>query len=231
MSLFVMGDLHLSLGSDKPMDVFGPVWEDHAEKIRYNWQRIVGENDTVVLCGDCSWGMSLQNALPDFQFIQALPGKKYLLKGNHDYYWDTVSKMRRFFAENRITSMDFIHNNAFLYGETALCGTRGWFSDEEEKTHDRMIYLRELGRLRASLEAGKALGAKELIVFLHYPPVMPDFRYKEITDMMSQYGVKDCFYGHLHGAGLQSAVNKQVDGIRYHCISADHVKFIPLKIL
>lgn len=230
MSLFVIGDLHLSYGADKPMDIFGGAWEGFAEKLDAAWRETVAPEDTVVLCGDSTWGISLAEALPDFKYIDSLPGKKYLLKGNHDYYWDTVSKMRRFLAENGLSSLDFIHNSFAAYGDTALCGTKGWFADEEEG-HDRKIYLREVGRLRESLSQAEKAGFKKKRVFLHYPPVSPLSEYPEITGLMREYGVSDCYYGHLHGPGLRNAVTGLTGGIEYHCVSADYVKFTPQKII
>ncbi len=231
MALFVIGDLHLSLGADKPMDVFGPAWRDHARRLRENWRSLVAPEDTVVLCGDLSWGTALEEALPDFRFVDELPGRKLLLKGNHDYYWDTLRKMRAFLAANGLRTIDFLHNNCWFCEGVALCGTKGWFEEEGAETHDRKIYLREIIRLRASLSEARAKGCAHPLAFLHYPPVTPVSEYREITDELRAFGVEHCFYGHLHGAGLAAAVNGVVNGVRYHCVSADHVKFTPQKVL
>ena len=167
MALYAIGDLHLSLGMNKPMDVFGPKWANYVERIRENFSKL-NDDDVIVIAGDISWGMSLEQSLPDFQFIDALPGRKILLKGNHDYWWGTASKMKKFFAEHDITTLDILYNNAFFYGGHAICGTRGWFYEEAKgEAHDRKIMLREVGRLEASL---KAAGDKTKLVFLHYPP-------------------------------------------------------------
>lgn len=230
MSLFVIGDLHLSLAAEKPMDIFGGAWEGYTDKLDAAWRAAVGEEDTVILCGDSTWGISFAEALPDFRYIDSLPGKKYLLKGNHDYYWDTLSKMRRYFAENDIRSLDFIHNSFVPYGEVALCGTKGWFDDCDEG-HDRKIYLREVGRLRESLTQAEKAGFSRKMVFLHYPPVTLTTEYPELTELMRGMGVSHCFYGHLHGPGLRQAVGGLCGGIEYRCVSADYVNFTPQKIM
>ena len=167
MALYAIGDLHLSLGADKPMDVFGGRWINYVDKLVEGFSQLT-DGDTTVLCGDLTWGMSLESAREDFLFIDRLPGRKIVLKGNHDYWWSTAAKAKRFFAENGIDTIDILYNNSILYGDTALCGTRGWFYEEERGTeHDRKIMLREIGRLEASL---KAAGDREKIAFLHYPP-------------------------------------------------------------
>ncbi len=217
MSLYVIGDLHLSLGCDKPMDVFGGRWENYTDKITEGFSRL-SEDDTCVLCGDLSWGMSLEEALPDFRFIDALPGRKILLKGNHDYWWETVSKMTAFFAAN-----------CYFYGETALCGTRGWFFEEEKGgEHDKKIMLREVGRLESSLIAA---GDKEKYAFLHYPPKCRGYECREILDLLEQYAVKKCFYGHIHSAGMASAFTGEHRGTSFELISADRLMFAPKLIL
>lgn len=228
MSLFAIGDLHLAFAADKPMDVFGDRWENHAEKLLRGFS-CVGDEDLIVLCGDLSWGMSLENAREDFLFIDRLPGKKLIVKGNHDYWWSTAAKARRFFAENGITSIDILHNNCFFYENTAICGTRGWFYEEETgDAHDRKIMLREIGRLRTSLEAA---GDREKIVFLHYPPIFQKYECPEILALLKEHGVKLCCYGHIHGKGCRLAFNGWRDGTEFRLLSADHVDFSPVKIL
>lgn len=161
MALYAIGDTHLSLGADKPMDVFGGGWSGYVDKLRAGFAEI-GPEDTVVLCGDLSWGMSLEQAREDFAFLDALPGRKILLKGNHDYWWTTAAKMERFFAENGFSTLEILHNNCRLYGGVALCGTRGWFYEEDRKGHGAKIFNRELIRLEASLKA--AGGAGEILL-------------------------------------------------------------------
>lgn len=228
MSLYVIGDLHLSLGSDKPMDVFGGRWENYVNKLLEGFT-IVKPEDTTVLCGDLTWGMSLQEAREDFLFIHRLPGRKIILKGNHDFWWTTASKAYRFFEENGIDSISILNNNCHFYGDTALCGTRGWFYEEEKGDgHDRKMMARELLRLEASL---KAAGDREKIVFLHYPPKLLNYECTEIVEMLESYGVKNCYYGHLHSGGCSMAWQGGHRGTRYHLVSADHLRFVPLKIL
>ena len=229
MAIYVIGDLHLSFGTDKPMNVFGSNWENHPLRLQQGFSEVCDE-DTVILAGDLSWGISLQEALEDFRFIDKLPGKKLIVKGNHDYWWETVGKTNRFFGENGISSIGFLHNNAVLAEGVALCGTRGWFFEEERNEHSEKIYQRELGRLEASLKAGKKLGAEQLIAVLHYPPICAGFDCVEMTDMLSDYGVSHCYYGHLHGMSHQYAFRGMHKGVFYHLVSADFLGFVPKKI-
>ena len=228
MALYVIGDLHLSLSSDKPMDVFGAKWTDHDRRLRQNFAALT-EADTTVLCGDLSWGMGLEEAAEDLRFIDRLPGRKIILKGNHDYWWTTAAKMQAFFLQQGLQSIEILHNNCCLYGETALCGTRGWFFEEEKGGgHDRKIMNREVMRLEASLKAG---GEREKLCFLHYPPRYGDgYVCREITELLSAYGVRECYYGHLHGPGQKGAVQGWVDSVHYQLVSADYLGFAPRKI-
>lgn len=225
MAIYTISDLHLSKAVNKPMDVFGPLWEDYENRILQGFEMLT-DDDITVIPGDISWGMSLSESLPDFKFIDALPGKKIISKGNHDYWWETATKIKRFFAENDITTIDLLHNNAYRVGNTAICGTRGWFY-EEENGNSRKIYDREIGRLRMSLEEGKKLGADELMCFLHYPPICNGYECEEITDMLSLYGVSKCFYGHLHGYGHKSAFCGMHKNVDYILVSADYLSFKP----
>ncbi len=227
MALYAIGDLHLSLGGEKPMDVFGPAWENHVERLQ-NAFSLLKEDDVTVLCGDLSWGMSLAESLPDFRFIDALPGKKILLKGNHDYWWNTASKMKRFFEENGLTTLEILHNNCLPYGEVCLCGTRGWFYElDNEGTHDGKVLAREIGRLETSLQAA---GAGEKLCFLHYPPLYQGYRCPEILRLLQRYGVRRCCYGHLHGAAQHRAIEGWAEGTEFSLVSADYLGFIPKKI-
>lgn len=227
MALYAIGDLHLSLGTDKPMDVFGPKWSNYVERIRENFSAL-HEDDIIVLAGDISWGMSLEQSLPDFQFIDALPGKKILLKGNHDYWWETVSKMTRFFEAEGLENFEFLHNNCLCYGDVALCGTRGWFLDVEKGPHNEKMLRREVMRLEASL---KAAGEREKICFLHYPPLYQGYHCQEITALLTQYQVPRCYYGHLHGRSTRAAFEGDYQGTAFALVSADHLHFMPKKIL
>ncbi|MDR1693223.1 MAG: metallophosphoesterase [Oscillospiraceae bacterium] len=228
--LYTIGDLHLSLTANKPMDVFGGAWEGYAAKVEKGLSALT-EDDTLVLCGDTSWGMTLAEALADFTFLERYPCKKLLLKGNHDYFWDTASKMKRFFAENSLRTLDILHNNAFPYGDAAICGTRGWFFEEERGgEHDVKMINREVGRLRASLDAGRKLTGDELLVFLHYPPLYKGYRCDQLVDVLNEYGVKRCYFGHLHGYARSRAIEGSYGGIHYRLISADHLDFTPVPV-
>ena len=227
MSLYVIGDLHLSFGCDKPMDVFGGRWENYTDKLLDGFSTVRSE-DMTVICGDLSWGMSMEAAKEDFLFIHRLPGKKIILKGNHDYWWTTASQAYRFFAQNGIDSIEILNNNCFFYENYAICGTRGWFYEESKsEEHDKKILARELMRLETSLKAAQD---REKLVFLHYPPKMLNYERSELLDLMEAYGVKNCWYGHLHSGGRSLAFEGVARGIRFHLISADHVQFIPQKI-
>ena len=229
MALYAIGDTHLSLASDKPMDVFGGGWTGYVDKLREGFNATVSQGDTVVICGDVSWGMSLEEARADFAFLDALPGgRKLLLKGNHDYWWTTASKMKAFFAENGFSTLDVLHNNCHFYGETALCGTRGWFYEEDRGEHSAKIFNRELIRLEASL---KAAGEGEKLCFLHYPPLYQGYRCQEIIDLLEKYGVKLCCYGHLHGGSHRLAVTGRQGEVEYRLVAADYVGFTPRKLL
>ena len=223
MALYVIGDTHLSLGSEKPMDVFGGRWTGYVDKLREGFERVRPE-DTVVLCGDLSWGMSLEEAERDFAFLHELPGRKILMKGNHDYWWNTAAKMNRFFREKGFDSFEILHNSCSSYGDLALCGTRGWFYEEDRGEHSTKIFQRELMRLEASL---KLAGEREKICFLHYPPIYQGYRCEEILGLLKQYGVKQCCYGHLHGWSHRMAVTGQHEGIDFHLVAADYLQFVP----
>ena len=225
MSLYAIGDLHLSLSADKPMNVFG--WTDHVRRLEDAFSRL-GDGDLTVLCGDTSWGIDFAESLADFQFIDRLPGRKLILKGNHDYWWGTASKMKRFFQDNGITTIDILHNNCYEYGGYALCGTRGWFYEEEQTGHNEKVLNREVGRLEASL---KAAGDRPVLAFLHYPPLYTGYRCPEIIRKLEEYRVERCFYGHLHGGGHRLAVRGERGGVDYQLVSADYLGFVPQKIM
>ena len=229
MALYAIGDLHLSLGSDKPMDVFGGGWENYVEKIRVGFSRLE-QDDVCVLCGDSSWGMSFEESLEDFRFISSLPGKKIILKGNHDYWWATATKMKAFFIANGIMNIDVLNNNCFFYEDAAICGTRGWMTDgETDVAHNLKITSRETARLRASLQAAGDVMPK--LCFFHYPPRFKDIVFKEIIAVMDEFGVRDCWYGHIHSHGHRFAVRGEIDGIAYEIVSADYVDFVPQRIM
>ncbi len=203
MAIFAISDLHLSFGTDKPMNVFGNVWENYEEKIANNWKEQVNNDDTVIIPGDISWGIDLKEALPDFKYINDLPGKKIILRGNHDYYFSTKTKLENFFKENNLNTLTILHNNAIELEECILCGTRGWGNTEgSDKKLDKKIIEREKIRLRLSLDEGKKLQdnilkekniKKDIIVAMHFPPFISNYQ-----AILKEYNVKMCIYGHLH---------------------------------
>ncbi len=243
MAVYVMADTHLSLAAAKPMDVFGARWRGHAEKIRTRWCEVVSPSDTVVIPGDLSWGIKLSDALPDLHMIDDLPGKKILLKGNHDYWWETVTKMRTFFAENGITTLDFLHNSAYRCEDMILCGSRGWYTGDKKvvtanEIDTKKIVAREVGRLRVSLEAGRAIQKQvaetegvtlPMPVFLHFPPYFKGYVCEELIDVMEEYGVHRCFFGHIHGT-YDVPADRFYRGICFSIISADYLQFRPRRV-
>ena len=230
MALYVIGDTHFSEGCNKPMDIFGGAWTGYRDKL-VSALSVLQPEDTLVVAGDFSWGMSLREALPDFRLLDSFPGKKLLIKGNHDYWWETVSKMKRFFAENTIETIDFLHKSCYFYNGAALCGTRGWFYDKNDPAAgDDKIFKRELIRLEASLKAAVDQGATEIDCFLHYPPVFAGTEVPQITEILSRYPVKRLFYGHLHGDSLRGAFSGTRNGIYYAVVSADALGFKPIQI-
>lgn len=227
MSLYTIGDLHLSFGVEKPMDVFGGRWTDYVEKISEGFSGL-NEDDLTVICGDITWGMTMEQALPDFKFIDALPGKKIVLKGNHDLWWTTAAKTKKFFAENDISTIEVLHNNSFNYEAIAICGTRGWFYEESKNDeHDKKILKREVMRLETSL---RSAGDLDKYVFLHYPPRYQNYSCPEILELLKKYDVKKCLYGHIHGAGCAFAFNGVYEGTEFKLVSADHLQFRPVKL-
>lgn len=229
MAVYAIADLHLSFGTDKPMDVF-PGWANYTERIRENWQRLVTPDDTVVIAGDISWAMDIRDTVKDFEYIKQLNGKKILLKGNHDYWWTTKAKMDRFLSENGFDCMSILHNNFFIADGLALCGSRGWFYDAETDA-DMKVLNREVGRLRMSVEPAVKAGY-EPIVFLHYPPIYNNIECEEIMSVLREYGVKKCFYGHIHGgnAAKRAFIGERY-GISFKLIACDYLKFMPLAVL
>lgn len=223
MAIWAMADLHLSLGTDKPMDSFRG-WYDYVNKIEKSWHECIAPEDTVVIPGDFSWGIDLEEALPDFHFIEELPGKKLVMKGNHDYWWTTRSKTEKFFAEKGLKTIGILHNNSVLCEGKALCGTRGWVFMPNE-AHDLKISAREAARLELSLQDSLRFPDAEKIVFLHYPPVYANEVVPNIFDVLHKYDVKRVYYGHIHGAARSVANEGEIMGINFKLISADHLNF------
>lgn len=228
MALYAIGDLHLCLGAPKPMDVFGGAWVGYLEKLRQGMS-VIGADDTTVLLGDLSWALDLESAKADFAWINAIPGRKIILKGNHDYWWSTAAKFQKFCQENGFTDLHILNNNCFDYEGYAICGTRGWYYEEKRGTlHDEKVFKRELIRLEASL---KAAGEAPKLVFLHYPPRNKGYECTEILELLQRYEVRRCFYGHLHGPSQRLAQEGLWDGIEYGLLAADFINFKPQKIL
>jgi len=246
MNIWALSDLHLSFGVDKPMNVFGRQWHNYEEKIRDNWNKVVGDDDYVLICGDVSWATYVEEAKLDFEYINGLKGKKIISKGNHDYWWTTAAKQKEFLEQNKLDKISFLHNNSYVIkettppasghpsegGELAVCGARGWLPEDMHKTaEDKKIYDRELIRLELSLKSVDSSqltvdsGKPKIIAMLHYPP---DNR---VMRMLSDYGVSECVYGHLHAQSHKYAVYGTHDGVRYNLTSCDYLGFKPLLII
>lgn len=228
MALYAIGDLHLCLGAPKPMDIFGGAWVGYMEKLKEGMSVITPE-DTTVLLGDLSWALDLPASRADFAWINDIPGKKIILKGNHDYWWSTAAKFAKFCQENNFENMYLLNNNCYFYEDFAICGTRGWFFEEEKSgQHDEKVFKRELIRLEASL---KAAGDRHKIVFLHYPPRYRGYECTEILEILKKYQVRRCFYGHLHGGSHKLAMEGLWDGIEFRLVAADYIGFQPYSVI
>ena len=227
MALYAISDLHLSFGTDKPMDVFGGKWTGYMEKLK-NGFSVVKEDDTIILMGDLSWALSLEEAQDDFAWINSIPGRKIVLKGNHDYWWNTVAKFNKFCTQNEFENIFILNNNHFEYDGWAICGTRGWFFEENASAQDEKVFKRELIRLETSLKSAGDLPKK---VFLHYPPKYKGYECKEIIDLLHNYDVRSCYYGHLHGGSHGLALEGVWDGIDYKLLSADKIDFTPFPVI
>ena len=229
MSLFAIADLHLSLSVNKPMDIFGERWSNHVEKLTKNWNETVSESDIVVIPGDISWAINFDEAKADFEYINKLNGTKIISKGNHDYWWSTLSKLNSFLAENNFDTIKFLHNNHYAYEKYGICGTRGWIN-ETSVPADAKVLAREAQRLEVSIKSALSENL-EPIVFLHYPPVFGNESNYDILDVMYKYNVKKCYYGHLHGNAHKYAICGESEGINFNLISADFVQFCPKLVL
>ena len=224
MSIFAISNLHLSFGVDKPMNIFKG-WDNHTQRLTANWKRLVKEDDTVIIPGDFSWGLKIEETLEDFKYLESLPGKKLLLKGNHDLWWSTAKKIREFWEENNFNSFDIVFNNCHVVEGMAIAGTRGWFYDDKS---NKKVLAREAGRLDTSLKAAEETGLP-ILTFLHYPPVFGNEVCHEILDVLKQHNITQVYYGHIHGLGYINAV-KEYDGIKFTLISCDCIDFTPLLI-
>lgn len=228
MGLYAISDLHLALSSDKPMDIFGKQWYKHDEKIKENWLKSIGENDTVLIAGDISWSMKMEEGIKDLEWVHNLPGKKVLVKGNHDYWWSSITKLNKLYDD-----MFFIQNNFFSYEDYAVCGTRGWIlpSSENFTIHDEKIYAREVIRLKLSLDEAYKAGYRKFIVITHYPASNENMEDTEFTKIFERYSVDIVIYGHLHGPVLKNIKNYNKNGVSYIMTSCDFIDFNPIKLL
>ena len=229
MSIFAISDLHLSLADkQKSMEVFDG-WKDYVEKLRKNWLKGISKDDTIVIAGDISWAMTLEEIKKDFEFINNLPGKKILLKGNHDYWWSTSKKINDFLKLSNFDSISILYNSFFEVENVGICGSRGWpFRVESEQ--DKKIFKRELGRISRSIDM--ALEKKlEPIVFLHYPPMYANEISEDIINILIEKKVKKCYYGHIHGVGVEKRFLKsKYKGINFELISCDYIDFCPIPV-
>lgn len=241
MSVFAIADLHLSLHAttNKSMEVFGNRWRDYVEKLEKNWRAVVAPEDTVILPGDISWALSLDEAKEDLSFLHSLPGQKIIGKGNHDFYWQTMRKLQNFADENGLTSLRFLYNNAFLVEDMIICGSRGWFYDAAdghipEGTDHAKISAREATRLSLSLDAAKQLQqsspSSPILAFMHFPVIWSGRCSNELLDVLLRYNIDQCYFGHIHGS-YDTPGSFCQDGIRFTMISADYLNFVPKRIL
>lgn len=239
--LYVIADLHLSTaeGMNKSMEVFGRRWSEYTEKLHKNWSAVVSEEDSVVIPGDISWALTLPEATSDLHFIESLPGIKYIAKGNHDFWWSTAAKMDKFFEAEGIHSIRLLNNNAWICDDFVVCGTRGWYQDEScenmpKDTDFEKLVAREAIRLKISLDCGKELAAqdptREMLVFLHFPPLWNGLECRPIIDLLKEYRIKRCYFGHIHGNYTAPACITH-EGIQFSLISADFLNFTPRPIL
>ena len=232
MAIYAIADLHLSLNTDKPMDIFGPNWENHYKKIEIDWKEKVNENDTVLIPGDFSWETYLENTYKDFEFLNNLPGKKILLKGNHDYWWTTLTNIRNYLKQNNFNTIEILFNNSYEIENYIIAGARGW---DYTNQNDRKIIEREINRLELSLKDAKAKNPnKPIIVCMHYPPISKNYSNNEferkIIYLLKEYKVEKCLYGHLHGASHMQAVIGKIENIEFELVSSDYLNFKLIKI-
>ncbi len=230
MAIYALADLHLSFGTDKPMDIFGDAWGDYTQKIEANWQSIIKPEDLVIIPGDVSWATYIEDAYEDFKFINNLNGKKVILKGNHDYWWTTLSKMNKFLAENNFDTIQILNNTAVGFENAAICGTRGWWYKDEQSGDDEKILDREKLRLVLALEEAVKLKKERIIVGLHYPPIDNFSTKRDFMDILKEYKVDTCVYGHLHSYSHKNAVNGEVDGVKLQLVSGDYLGFKPILV-
>lgn len=232
MAVFTLADLHLSFSTDKPMDIFGSRWEGHAEKIREYWNYMVSESDTVIVPGDISWAMTVSEATEDFRFINALNGKKIIMKGNHDYWWQSLKKLEEFVEKEGFDTIRFLHNSAYEIEDIIVAGSRGWATETSPSAEDKKIILREAIRFDISLTEAKRLRGdsdREIVAFSHYPVLSPGEEISPILEVLVRHGIRRLYYGHLHGVN-DSRLIKKAGGIELELVSADYRMFTPVRI-
>ncbi|MBR5156390.1 MAG: metallophosphoesterase [Clostridia bacterium] len=230
MAVFSISDLHLSLGGNKPMEVFGDGWADYVNRLADNWKKVVDKNDIVLLPGDISWATYLNEAVTDFNFIHELPGIKIITKGNHDYWWETLNKMNSFLDSNGFLSIRFLHNTIYYHEDIAICGVKGYPDTggrEPQDAAEAKLYLREAGRLERALCEIKKSNAEKIIVMLHYPPGKDSI----FAELLRKYEVDICVYGHLHDKAHANALQGDIRGVEYKLVSCDYLKFKPYRLL
>lgn len=228
MNIYAIADLHLSMSGEKPMDIYGGQWIRHAERVKDCWTALIREEDTVIIAGDISWALKQEESIPDLVWLSGLPGRKVLIKGNHDLWWTSVSKLNSLFED-----MHFLQNTYYKAGNYAICGSRGWMTpgDPEFTEHDQKIYNREIGRLRMSLEAARKAGETNIIGVLHYPPALEGNEDTGFTSLFEEYGVGLAVYGHLHGADAHLRGIKGLrKGVNYRLVACDHLNCCPLRL-
>ena len=229
MALFAISDLHLPLGVNKPMDIFGKNWANYVNRLKENWENTVTDEDTVILPGDFSWATYIEDAKADFEFLDSLPGRKILLKGNHDYWWSTMSKLGKFVDEMGYKSIEFLQNNSIEIEGFSICGSRGWNTPMPNLSgEDQRLYDREILRLEMSIKSAK--NPDNIIVFTHFPPILKDYRENAMTELLEKYNIKTCIYGHIHSSGVKNAFEGELRGINYMLVSCDYREFMPVKI-
>ena len=234
MALFSISDLHLSLNTNKSMEVFGGAWKDYISKLETNWNKVVTSNDLVVIPGDISWETYLEDSVCDFKFLDKLNGKKIISKGNHDFWFLTVNKLYNFFEENNISTIKMLHNNFYTYENYAICGTKGVDITKKPSTEEAIkLENREAQRLEKSILDAKKAGYEDILVFMHYPPIIKEGKYNNnlFYYILKEYNIRQCFYGHLHSRSHHLAYCENIDGIDFKLVSSDYLDFTPIKIL
>ncbi|SIS61954.1 metallophosphoesterase [Alicyclobacillus vulcanalis] len=225
MAIYAIADLHLDTSDKKPMHVFGQTWRDHAEKIAHHWRQRVHDDDVVLIPGDISWAMKLEEAAPDLAWIGRLPGQKILIRGNHDYWWGGIQRVRQALPPH----MYALQNDSLVVNEVCFAGTRGWTLPHHPsyvREQDEAILKREILRLELSLKTAIKHG-KPIVCLMHYPPVDPEHGPSAFHELLVSYGVRGCVYGHLHGPAHRFAFNGVIDGVHYQLVSSDYLQFAP----